>query len=544
MSDIDRVKEAVDIVDVIESYVELKRAGSNLKGLCPFHTEKTPSFMVSPSLQIFKCFGCGKGGDVIKFIQEIENLEFREALEKLAQIAGIELENKISKNPKTEQEKERILKANYLTKNFYHKILLNKTKGKKGRNYAIKRELNKEMVVKFEIGYAPPDGQVLTNYLLSQGFTSKELVKWGLAVVRNGELKDKFRDRLIQPIFSENGDVVGFSGRYIGENEKAPKYLNSPETLVFKKNSQLYSLYHAKDAIRKTKKAIIVEGNLDVISAHKIGSENIVAPLGTAFTVEQAKILKRYANEVLLCFDNDNAGFLATIRALEILEKLEIDHKTIKIEKYTDADEVIKNDVELWKKIVDNPVNTLEFILEKISSEYDLNDVDGKSSLYKKFLPILNLVKNKVQKEHYTNKLSELVGLNVNDIYDDINQKTSKNIKKIEAKNNQNINLEFQVCSLIAQKHLDEISLLEFISNLELKNACQKIIDQNEEINMENFNNQEKEIIEKLLLNDTSSINHKNLIRNFIDSKIKEIAINSDTIEKIQFLTKLKKKYT
>lgn len=544
MDDIQRVKEAIDIVDIIGSYVELKKAGSNYKGLCPFHTEKTPSFMVNPNLQIYKCFGCGMGGDVIKFIQEYERLEFKDALEKLAQIAGIELNLNFKKhNPKIEKEKERILKANNLAKNFYHELLIKHSIGKKGRDYALKRKLNKDMILKFEIGYAP-DGNVLTEFLNQKDFSTKELVKFGLSIVRNGKVIDKFRDRLMQPIFNENGDVVGFSGRYLGDSEKAPKYLNSPETLVFKKNSQLYSLFHAKEAIRRTKKVILVEGNLDVVSAHRVETENIVAPLGTAFTIEQAKILKRFADEILLCFDNDSAGFNATIRALNILEQVEIDHKVIKIEKYTDADDVIKNDLDYWNKIINNPINTLEFILQKMSDEHDLGSPDGKSSLYKKYIPILKMTKNKIQKEYFIKKLADIVGLTISDIHEDLSNKTLSKINKIKtSKQKNNTTLDFQICACICQNVLKDTEFLNYIEESLLKSVCLKFLKNDRNHNLLNLDDEERKIMENLLLFDTSKLNIKHLIKTFLNHKIKIISQKPNSIFKIKELIELKKKY-
>jgi DNA primase len=543
MNDIQRVKEAVDIVKVIETYVELKRAGSNFKALCPFHNEKTPSFMVNPNLQIFKCFGCGKGGDVIKFVEEIERLEFSEALKKLAEVAGINLStvSQTHINKEKEDEKKKIIKANQLAMEFYHHIFLNHKIGKTGREYAQKRNLNKKVILEFKIGYAP-DGDNLSKFLTQKGFNTKSLINWGLSTVRRGKIIDKFRNRLIQPIFNINGEIIGFSGRYLGKNPNAPKYLNSPETLVFKKNSQLYSLYHSKEAIRKNKNVIIVEGNLDVISAHKIGHKNVVAPLGTSFTQEQAKIIKRHTDKILMCFDNDNAGIAATIKAMSLFEKFSIEHKVIKLDNYGDPDEAINNNSEYWEKAVKNPVNTLDYILDKLTLDLDLGSPDGKTTLYKRFLPVLKLVRNKIQKEHFIKQLSDIVGLTITDIYSDLENKTPSNTIKIKNTSTPD-NLDFQICSLLAQRQIDNKNLLNYVDNSLIKSVCIKILTSNNPNNLNKLENKEQEIFENLLLNDTSKINHKLIIKAFIDSKIKAVSSRPNAMEKIQDLIKIKKQY-
>lgn len=408
MTEIELVKSKLDIVEVISSYVPtVARAGANYRALCPFHNEKSPSFMINPSLQIFKCFGCGKAGDSIAFIQEIERLEFPEALKVAAEKAGVELSGRaIKKDEKLELEKKRLIEANELTAKFYHYILQTHKNGKSGRDYAQKRQIDGERMVKFMVGFAPIQNDALKKFLVSKGFNEKELVKWGLLVERNGKNIDKFRNRLMQCIFNIRGEVVGFSGRYIGTSKEAPKYLNSPETLVYKKNEMLYGLYHAKEALRKEKYAILVEGNIDILSSHRVGVENIVAPLGTAFTKNQATLLKRYVDEVYFSFDTDTAGTKALIRGMEILEDVGLKHKVVDLTGFQDADELICKEPNEWPERIKTAKDTVEYLLVKMQSGIDLGSAEGKKQYSSIVLPIVGSVKDSVSRNQYVKDLS------------------------------------------------------------------------------------------------------------------------------------------
>ncbi|MFS8130902.1 MAG: DNA primase [Candidatus Dojkabacteria bacterium] len=408
MTDIELVKSKLDIVEVISSYVPtVARAGSNYRALCPFHNEKSPSFMINPSLQIFKCFGCGKAGDAIKFIEEIERLEFPEALKVAAEKAGVELTGRsIKKDEKLEAEKKKLIEANELTAKFYHYILQSHKNGKPGRDYAQKRQIDGERIQKFLVGYAPIQQDALKKFLVSKGFNEKDLVRWGLLVERNGKNIDKFRNRLMQCIFNIRGDVVGFSGRYIGTSKEAPKYLNSPETLVYKKNEMLYGLFHAKEALRKDKFAIMVEGNIDILSSHRVGIENIVAPLGTAFTRNQATLLKRYVDEVYFSFDTDSAGTKALIRGMEILEEIGLRHKVIDLTGYQDADELICKNPAEWPERIKNARDTVEYLMIKLQEPFDMGSAEGKKAYSSVVLPIVASVKDSVSRNQYVKDLS------------------------------------------------------------------------------------------------------------------------------------------
>ncbi|MDQ6985012.1 MAG: DNA primase [Candidatus Dojkabacteria bacterium] len=417
MSDIEVIKSRLDIVEVISKYVELKPSGSNYKGLSPFKTEKTPSFMVSPQLQIFKDFSSGIGGDAIKFLMEFEKLSFREALEKAAEMAGVELTNNYnSKDTEKEKLKKRIIEANALTTQFYQYILKQHKSGKPGRDYASERNIGSSEIEKFLFGYAPSSYYNLKTFLKKKGYEEKELIEFGLLVERNNDVIDKFRNRLMQPIRDLNGHILGFSGRYIGDYENAPKYLNSPATEVYDKKSILYGMYEGSSAIRKSDFAIIVEGNIDPVSSHRVGIENIVAPFGTSFTPGQAKLLKRFTDMVYFSFDTDEAGVNGLIRAIKIAEDFEFKHKVLDLGKYKDADDLINSEPELWEKTISNAINSVEYLVKLFSEKEDLGSIDGKRQLQSRILPVLKLIKKRLDIKHYIKQVALLLELSTDDV--------------------------------------------------------------------------------------------------------------------------------
>lgn len=424
MTDIELVKSRLDLVPIISSYVELQRAGSNYRARCPFHQEKTPSFMVNPQLQIYKCFGCGKAGDVLTFIQEMEHLDFPSTMQYAAEKAGVELSGTMmKKDKKLEEEKKKIIEANTLAMQFYHYILTTHISGKVGRDYAQKRQIGAKEMQTFMFGYATGARENLKGFLIKKGFKAEDLVKWGLLVDRDGQIIDKFRNRLLQPIRNVQGQVVGFSGRYIGTSKDVPKYLNSPETLVYKKNEMLYGLFEAKDAIRKNKKLIVVEGNIDIVSSHRAGVEYIAAPLGTAFTPAQAKLINRMVDEVYMAFDSDSAGQTATIRTLKILEESGITHKVIDITGYQDADEMIVKNMPEWQKRIDNAQNTVEYLLKKSEIGLDLGNPDDLNVYKKRAMPILQSLKDEVQKAYFIKSVASQLGI-TSDVLTELMQST------------------------------------------------------------------------------------------------------------------------
>lgn len=427
MNDIEEVKSRLDIVEAVGSYVpSLKRAGSSYKGLCPFHQEKTPSFIVTPSMQIYKCFGCGEGGDVINFIQKMERVEFGEALQIAADRAGYKLTGSArKKDEKLELQKQRIYSANELAAKYWNYILSTHKAGKSGRDYLRKRKVRPEELKKFQLGYAPR-GTNLLPYLVKKGYTPEELLSWGFAVDRNGEKIDKFRDRFILPIWDMKGRIVGFSGRIVTPSDYAPKYLNSPETLVYKKSDILMGLYQAITAARKQRFLILEEGNIDLLSSHKVGIENIAATGGTALTEQQVKLIKRYADTVYFAFDTDAAGTKALIRGLELAERDGLAHKSLELGSYQDPDAMISENPDLWTQTVNSPENTVAHLLKVLRQDLDLGNADDKSTFLQRMMPVLSALRDEVQVQHYAAETAVLVGISKQSVLDRLKGKPQK----------------------------------------------------------------------------------------------------------------------
>jgi len=431
MSEIEELKSRLDIVDVIKQYVpDLKRTGRSYKGRCPFHNEKTPSFIVTPDMQIFKCFGCGEGGDVISFIQKIERVEFGQALNIAAERAGFELKRNYSeKDEFLKKEKARVIEANKLAAKFWNYILKSLPAGKPGRDYMRKRNIRPEEMNKFVLGYAPK-GNNLKNFLVSKGYNIKDLVNWGLLIERDGKVMDKFRDRLILPNLDLQGNPIGFSGRIVGPSEYAPKYLNSSETLVYKKGEILMGVYQARDAARLEKAIILEEGNIDLLSSHKVGVNNIVATGGTALTEQQCKLIKRYADVVYFAFDSDAAGLKALLKGIEIAERIELKHKVIPLGKYQDPDDMINHEPQQWINAVANPINSMAHLLQVYQQDADLGTADGKTLFSEHMVAALKLLEDEVQKLHFAEQVSLLVGVPKQVIVDQL--QSNKQVKFAE----------------------------------------------------------------------------------------------------------------
>lgn len=422
MSDIDEVKSRLDIVDVVSQYVpSLKRAGQSYKGLCPFHREKTPSFIVTPSMQIYKCFGCGEGGDVIKFIEKMERVDFGEALQIAAERAGYKLTQKqTAQDSAYKQEADLIFKLNELAGKYWNYLLAEHKAGLAGRNYLTKRKIRMEEVKTFELGYAPM-GDNLVKFLTGKGYKPDQLVKAGLAVERQGRIVDKFRDRLMLPIMNLKGQILGFSGRQITPNEHSPKYLNSPETPVYKKGEILMGLYQAKEAARQENFLILEEGNIDLLSSHKVGVKNISATGGTALTLQQCKLIKRHVDTVYFCFDTDQAGIKALIKGVELAEQIGLKHKALNIGEFQDPDQLISTEPDSWKQVISNPLNTITHLINVLQKDVDLGSADGKSEFFYRMVPILRTLKDPVQQEHFAGEIAVIAGISKDRVLQEVN---------------------------------------------------------------------------------------------------------------------------
>lgn len=406
-----------DIVDVVSGYVRLtKKSGANLFGLCPFHSEKTPSFSVSQDKQIYHCFGCGKGGSVINFIMEIENLSFPEAVEFLARRAGLQLPEENRNDPQTKR-REQLLALNKDAARFFYSQFLAPS-GQAAQDYAVKRALSPATVKKFGLGFAPDTWDSLTNAMKAQGYSEGLLLQAGL--VRKGKnsgVYDTFRNRLMFPVFDVRGNVIGFSGRILGDGE--PKYMNSPETPVFNKSRNLFGMNLAK----KTKLGymILCEGNVDVVSMHQAGFDNAVASLGTSLTPEQARLISRYVNEVVIAYDGDAAGQKATVRAISILEKLDMRVRVLTLEGAKDPDEFIKTKgADAFRNLLAKAEEHVDYSLRNMQNKYDLATPESKLNFLKEAEAFIAGFSGKAERELYSMRVAETVGVSADAVKQDV----------------------------------------------------------------------------------------------------------------------------
>lgn len=405
-----------DIVDVVSGYVALQRKGGNLFGLCPFHNEKTPSFSVSPDKQIYHCFGCKKGGGVINFIMEIENLTFPEAVRFLAKRANLPVPEDDGPQDGADRLRRRVLELNRDAARWYYDLLCS-PEGAAVQAYLDKRRIRRGIAVRFGMGASPDRWDGLLTAMTRRGYTKEELLAAGLVVNgKNGRLYDKFRNRLMLPVIDTRGDVVGFGSRVIDNSE--PKYMNTTETITYSKRRILYGLNLAK----KTKRPniILCEGNLDVVTLHQAGFDNAVASMGTALTVEQTRLLSRFTKELVLCYDNDNAGQLATQRALELLNNSEFTVKVLKLPNRMvdgkptkqDADDFIKNyGPAAFENLLSGSENGVEFRMTQIAARYDLTSDEGRIGYAGEMAEELCRLENAVERDVYTNRAAQTAGL-------------------------------------------------------------------------------------------------------------------------------------
>lgn len=397
------VKERLAIEDIVGDYVQLKRSGRNFKGLCPFHPEKTPSFMVNPERNIYHCFGCGEGGDGISFVMKMEGLEFREALERLARKAGVDLEQFRSSDGDGKQ-KEKLRRLLDLTTRYYQETLI---KNPRALDYIqTKRQFSRQTIADFQIGYAPTDGRSLVSFLRRRSYESKDLQAAGL-LTRNGQ--DFFRGRIMIPLSDNQGCSIGFTARKLEDDDYGPKYLNSPQTILYDKSRHIFGLAQAKQAIRQQGTAVLAEGNLDVIMSHQAGVKHCVATAGTALTLEQLRQLSRLADKIVLAFDSDKAGVAATVRAVELAQQLPVKIYVAALASGKDPDELIKSDAAGWSQAVENATYALDWIIEHYAGQYDISSAPGKVAFSDALLGLLRKVSDPVEQEHYLIKTAALL---------------------------------------------------------------------------------------------------------------------------------------
>ena len=405
----DEIKSRLDIVDVIREYIQLKPAGINFRALCPFHREKTPSFIVSPEKQIWHCFGCSRGGDIFSFIMGMEGLSFVEALRLLASKAGVQLKKQ---DPKLTSQRNRLLDIIELASKYYHKILLDNEQAKEIRDYLAKRGLASEIIKEWQVGYSLDSWDDLLNFLKSKGYSENEIFLAGMIVKKEkaAGFYDRFRGRVMFPIRDINGNAVGFSARISPAKEasdKMGKYINNPQTMIYDKSKILFGLDQAKLAIKKEDLAVIVEGQMDVITAHQHGFTNLVASSGTALTADQVALLKRYSPNLALAFDMDKSGELAAERGIAQAMQAEMNIKVIELPIGKDPDECIKREPDKWRQAVANAKPVMQYYFDKTIISLDLEKVENKRRAVKVLLPVIAKLGNKIEQDFWLKQLSQ-----------------------------------------------------------------------------------------------------------------------------------------
>lgn len=410
MSQTQEIKERLDIVEIVGERVSLQRSGKNFRGLCPFHSEKSPSFFVSPDLQTYKCFGCGKQGDVFTFIQEFDRLTFRETLELLAKRAGVELTTEIF-DPQ-ELRRKRVLELLDTAQKFYHFLLTEHEIGEPGRQYLEKRQTTSATVKLYGLGFAPDGWDHLIDYLVTKKkFTLDEIIDAGLGIEGRKGVYDRFRNRLMFPLHDHRGRVVGFSGRTLAADVKEAKYINTPETLVYHKRDLLFGYHQNLNTIREKESAIIMEGEFDVLSSWQAHVKNVVAIKGSALTKEQVQLLARTVKTIYLSLDADSAGVEATKRAIETIQGFNVALRVILVEGGKDPDELARANPAAWRETVKNHVAAFDYVLEQVCKKQDLSSVSGHRAVADELLSLILKVEHPVERNFYLQKLGEKLDL-------------------------------------------------------------------------------------------------------------------------------------
>jgi DNA primase len=411
MSVIDEVKQRTDIVEVASQYTKLTKAGRNFKGLCPFHSEKHPSFFIYPEQQSWHCFGaCNTGGDVFSFMMKQQNLGFGEALRLLAEKAGVTIPSRV-KQEADKEKYERLYQANEAASQYFHNLLLNSPAGERARNYVAQRGLSEKTVAHFQLGYSLSSWDSLKQHLMEKGYTESELAEAGLLITaESGDSHDRFRNRLMFPIFNTRGRITGFGARVL--DDSLPKYINSPETPIFDKSGNLYAINLAAPAIRQQNNAVLVEGYMDVITAHQNGFNNVVASMGTSVTEKQVNILKKLTKNIVLALDADAAGEEAMLRCVGYENGLNAEIKVVILPSGKDPDDVIRKEATMWQNLLEEALPVVDYTFNMVTAELDLTTAKDKTLAVGKLLPIIAEIEDPVRQAHYLQKLAGLVKVN------------------------------------------------------------------------------------------------------------------------------------
>lgn len=429
---IEEIKSRLNIIDVLADYIQLKKAGTNYKAVCPFHSEKSPSLMVSTSKQIWHCFGCGLGGDIFEFIKQAENVEFAEALKILADRAGVELKKPTQQEIVISQKRHTLYDINAAAAKYFSKVLWESRAGNEALMYLRGRGLTDQTIKAWQLGFSPDDFHYAENFL-TKTFPAEDVALAGIIVKRDRDEKnknpnakpeyfDRFRGRVMFPILNIHGQVVAFTARILKDDGKSAKYINSPETPVYNKSRELFGLFQAKNAIRKENRAILVEGNMDVITCHQAGFNQTVASSGTALGAQQLQTLQRFTENLIFAFDADSAGANATKRALEEALNLGLNVKIADMKGAKDPDELIRKGIGIWRKAVDTARNFAEYYFEKTLHEKDFSDVEAKRTAAKELAPLIMRMSDPVTRGHFVRKLSQGIDVAEQAIWDIINR--------------------------------------------------------------------------------------------------------------------------
>ncbi len=413
MTDLEVIKSKIDVVDLIGRYIPLKKAGVNYKGLCPFHGEDTPSFVVSRDKQIWHCFGCAKGGDIFKFVMEKEGMTFGEALAMLSEQAGVSLSKMTSQGLGS---RKTLLAINELAAKYYTKALNDTPPGKVAHDYLVDRGIKPETMDKFRVGYAPSQGSALVKFLSTRGYSEADIEKSGLATGRGRGMRDKFVGRIMFPLCDALGRVVAFTGRTLDE-ANGPKYLNSPETPIFHKSDILYGLHLAKEVAQKKNQLVLVEGQMDTIASWQSGVENVAGISGTALTESQLNIINRYTKEIVLALDADSAGGEATKRAVDLASKFDISIKVVDLGEFKDPGELIKGGG-AWESVVAEAQPVFEYFMGSALKKYDKTKLEDRKLMVRELLPLIVKLADPVEKDHYIKELARTVDVEATILYD------------------------------------------------------------------------------------------------------------------------------
>lgn len=454
------IKDHLDIAEVIQEYIPLKKAGANFKACCPFHNEKTPSFMVSADKQIWHCFGCGKGGDIFAFVMEMEGLEFVDALKMLARKAGVQL--RAPANPEQQSKRAKLLEILELTAEFFHQSLLKSKSGQAVRDYLTQRKVSAESIESFKLGYSPNLWDALSNFLHKKSYSDQDILDAGLIIKRENKsgFYDRFRNRLMFPIADGQGNIVGFGGRIMPgpDEDQGAKYINSPQTVIYDKSRVLYGLDKAKSDMRRLDYAVIVEGYMDTLASHQAGIKNVVASSGTALTLEQINLIKRYTSNIILAFDMDLAGNEAAKRGIDIALTQGLNVKVATMPAGMDPDDCVKKDIKLWQKTLKGAKAVMEFYFETTFQGLDPNQVSDKKKATAALVPVIANLADEVEKAHYVQKLAQKLAVDEEIIYDylaKIKISTSRPVAQTESlapatplKKNENEQFSTQLLSL------------------------------------------------------------------------------------------------